>query len=377
MRRPERRNALSETHLRELRDAFRSVGESAARVVIVAARGRSFSAGHDFADMDGRDLDGHASPADALQRGDADGEALPAPVIAQVEGLRPRRAASSCQLRSRRRGRIVELQVPGGRAMVRIHAGRGVGTAPSGASTRSRCSSPAIRSTHRPPRWGLVNRVVRMPMCRPNARAARPATRGSAQSKALGKQSSTRQVDLEHRDAYAHASEVMAAASQIDDASESVRAFLEKRAPRVSASAIAAGAARRSPRMRRRRRVESPRSRRSGRHAARAPPTFDIDRSMMRPESVRAQASRALPARRPSRRGSPHPRYRRSKQCAAGERARRQPVPLGHRSRCRALRSPPPCRAGAQRRGSSDARRRPPCRTTSRAGSAQGSPYRH
>ena len=81
--------------------------------------------------------------------------------------------------------------------------------------------------------WGLVNRVVPDADVAAETRAllAR-ATRGSAPSKALGKQSFYKQVDLELASAYAYASEVMAAASQTDDARESVRAFLEKRAAR-------------------------------------------------------------------------------------------------------------------------------------------------
>ena len=51
MNRPERRNALSEAHLRELLRALREAGESKARGVIIAANGPVFCAGHDFADM--------------------------------------------------------------------------------------------------------------------------------------------------------------------------------------------------------------------------------------------------------------------------------------------------------------------------------------
>ena len=53
---PQRRNALSLVHMRELLDAFRRVGDSDARGVILAGRGPVFSAGHDFADMAGVDL---------------------------------------------------------------------------------------------------------------------------------------------------------------------------------------------------------------------------------------------------------------------------------------------------------------------------------
>src|SRR5207245_687795 len=57
MNRPERRNALSEAHMRELIAALGAAGDqSDTRAVILAANGPVFSAGHDFADMVERDL---------------------------------------------------------------------------------------------------------------------------------------------------------------------------------------------------------------------------------------------------------------------------------------------------------------------------------
>ena len=58
MNRPERRNALSEPHLRELLDAFQTAGRSDATGIVLAAEGKAFSAGHDFADVAARDLAG-------------------------------------------------------------------------------------------------------------------------------------------------------------------------------------------------------------------------------------------------------------------------------------------------------------------------------
>jgi enoyl-CoA hydratase/carnithine racemase len=57
-------------------------------------------------------------------------------------------------------------------------------------------------------------------------------TRGSALSKAIGKQALYTQIDLDQPKAYAHAVEVMASTSQLPDAQEGIRAFLEKRKPR-------------------------------------------------------------------------------------------------------------------------------------------------
>ena len=51
MNRPQRRNTLSEAHLRELLDAFRTAGASDATGIVLAGDGPVFCAGHDFADV--------------------------------------------------------------------------------------------------------------------------------------------------------------------------------------------------------------------------------------------------------------------------------------------------------------------------------------
>src|SRR4051794_12724249 len=53
---PDKRNALSLVHMQELTQAFQEAGDSDALGVILAANGKVFSAGHDFADMAGADL---------------------------------------------------------------------------------------------------------------------------------------------------------------------------------------------------------------------------------------------------------------------------------------------------------------------------------
>src|SRR5438046_2210551 len=56
MSRPERRNALSLEHLEELIECFAGIGkEPLARVAILRAKGPAFCAGHDLAEMLGRE----------------------------------------------------------------------------------------------------------------------------------------------------------------------------------------------------------------------------------------------------------------------------------------------------------------------------------
>jgi enoyl-CoA hydratase/carnithine racemase len=235
MRRPERRNALSEPHLRELLHAFETIGAGKSRGAILAAEGPVFSAGHDFADMHGRDLDEMRRLlflcADLMQTI----QALPQPVIAQVDGLA---TAAGCQLVA-----TCDLAVAGASSRFQVPGGRGgwFCTTPGVALARAIGRKHAFEmlatgdAIDAPTAlaWALVNRVVPDPDVASETRAllAR-ATRGSASAKALGKQSFYEQIDLGLPAAYAYATEVMAAASQTADAQENLRAFLEKRPPR-------------------------------------------------------------------------------------------------------------------------------------------------
>jgi enoyl-CoA hydratase/carnithine racemase len=56
-------------------------------------------------------------------------------------------------------------------------------------------------------------------------------TRGSAESKGIGKKAFYVQLELDQRAAYDHAIDVMARASQTPDSQEGIAAFKEKRAP--------------------------------------------------------------------------------------------------------------------------------------------------
>lgn len=240
MARPEKRNALSEAHLRELLHAFETAGASDARGVILAARGPVFSAGHDFVDMDGRDIVTMRALLKICERVMTTIHALPQPVIAQVEGLA---TAAGCQLVA-----TCDLAVAGASARFAVPGGRGgwFCTTPGVALARAVGRKHAVEmlltgdaiDAPTAQAWGLLNRVV------PDERVAREtrallarATRGSPSAKGIGKQALYRQIDLPTGDAYAYATEVMAGASQTADAQEGLRAFLEKRRPRFAEDA--------------------------------------------------------------------------------------------------------------------------------------------
>src|SRR5262245_20134263 len=95
MSRPQRRNALSKEHMAALLSAFRSVGESDARGVVLAGNGPVFCSGHDFADVAGADLQSVRALVDLCIELMETIQTIPQVVIARVHGLA---TAAGCQL---------------------------------------------------------------------------------------------------------------------------------------------------------------------------------------------------------------------------------------------------------------------------------------
>lgn len=234
MNRPRRRNALSRAFLLALTDAFREVGATDARGVILAANGPVFSAGHDFADMAGAS---HADVRDLLR---VCAELMrtiqnvPQVVVARVHGLA---TAAGCQLVASCDLAVAAesagFAAPGGKGGWFCHTplvavSRNIG--------RKRAAEMALTGevfdAATAADWGLINYAV------PDGELDKAAhdllqraTQGSPRSKALGKQAMYAQLDRPEQDAYAYAVEVMAASSQTPEAQEGMTAFLEKRRP--------------------------------------------------------------------------------------------------------------------------------------------------
>jgi len=95
MNRPERRNALSREHIGALLAAFRAVGESDARGVVLAANGPVFCSGHDFADVARADLPSVRSLIDLCVELMDTIQSIPQVVVARVHGPA---IAAGCQL---------------------------------------------------------------------------------------------------------------------------------------------------------------------------------------------------------------------------------------------------------------------------------------
>ncbi len=235
MNRPERRNALSLEHLRELLAAFRAIGESDARGVVLAANGPVFSSGHDFADMAGADLDDMRTLLRTCTDLMVTIQSIPQVVVARVHALA---TAAGCQLVA-----SCDLAVAAESAGFAAPGGKGgwFCTTPMVAIGRTMGTKRALElaltgdviDAETAADWGLINRVV--PDAELDAAVAdllERATRGSASSKALGKQAFYTQIGMDQPQAYAYAIEVMAAASQTPPAREGVDAFLAKRPPK-------------------------------------------------------------------------------------------------------------------------------------------------
>ncbi len=234
MDRPQRRNALSLDHLRELTAAFAEVGETDARGIVLAGAGAVFSAGHDFADVAGADLDSVHELLTTCNVLCRTIQSVPQVVIARVHGLA---TAAGCQLVA-----TCDLAVaaesagfcaPGGKGGWFCHTpmvpiARNIG--------RKRAMELALTGdvidAHTAYEWGLVNRVV------PDEELDKAvyelldrATRGSRSSKSIGKLTMYAQLDRPEADGYSLALEVMATTSQSPEAQEGIAAFLDKRPP--------------------------------------------------------------------------------------------------------------------------------------------------
>jgi len=234
MNRPQRRNALSLAHMRELITAFGDVGNSDALGIVLAGAGPVFSSGHDLSEVAAGDLPQIRSLLTTCTELMTLMQAVPQPVVARVHGLA---TAAGCQLVATADLAVASedagFAAPGGKGGWFCHTpmvaiARNVG--------RKRAAELAMSGdvidAHTALDWGLVNRVV--PAAQLDSAVQDlldRVTKGSAESKGIGKQALYAQIDLDQPKAYAYAVEVMAATSQLPEAREWMQAFLEKRKP--------------------------------------------------------------------------------------------------------------------------------------------------
>ncbi len=232
---PDRLNVLSRQMMLELTQAFHDVGAGSSVGVILAAKGRLFSAGHDFAEMADKSLAEVRSLFETCTTMMTALQAMPQPVVARVHALA---TGAGCQLVA-----SADLAVAADEATFATPGGKGglFCTTPLVAVGRligrrraleMGMSGDAI-DAQTAAAWGLVNEVVPLGELEFATDALlQRVTRGSVESKTIGKRAFYEQMDLDLPAAYDLAIRVMANGALIADAQESIAAFIEKRPPR-------------------------------------------------------------------------------------------------------------------------------------------------
>ena len=241
LNRPSQFNSLSEEMLAALQAAFDRIGaDAAARVIVIAANGKAFCAGHDLKQMKANARQDYYEKLFAdcarlmltIQR-------VPQPVIARIHGIA---TAAGCQLVA-----TCDLAV----------AAEGVRFGVNGIDVGLFCSSPSValaRNVGRKQAFemlvtgefidaataktrGLVNRVV--PADQLDAEVKRLADAIIAKPAVaigMGKGLFYRQLEMGVDAAYQLAGQTMACNMINDVAQEGVAAFMEKRKPHWSGS---------------------------------------------------------------------------------------------------------------------------------------------
>ena len=236
LNRPQARNALSMALMGELLAAFAALArDPGIKVVILAAAGPAFSAGHDLKELRSQP---RREAYEAVFRRCSELMLailrLPQPVIARVQGIA---TAAGCQLVA-----TCDLALAAEEARF----------ATPGVDIGLFCSTPMVALSRAVPRKhamemlltgemvgaeraaaiGLVNRVVpAAELDGATLALARQIAGKSPLTVKIGKEAFYRQAEMELAAAYAYASEVMTQNMLARDAAEGIDAFIEKRAP--------------------------------------------------------------------------------------------------------------------------------------------------
>ncbi len=234
LNRPKQYNALSEVVLAALQTELDSIAaDDSVRVVVLAAKGKAFCAGHDLKQMRANpDQDYYTSLFKQCSRMMLTINQMPQPVIAKVQGIA---TAAGCQL------------VAACDLAVTVDTAR---FATSGIRVGLFCSTPAVAVSRNLSRkqamemlltgdfidartalqQGLVNRVA-------PAEELDTAVQGlveaivskSSVAVATGKQMFYKQLEMGIEEAYQFAGATMACNMMAEDVSEGIDAFIEKR----------------------------------------------------------------------------------------------------------------------------------------------------
>jgi enoyl-CoA hydratase/carnithine racemase len=236
LNRPAARNALSRALIDALEAALAQIaGDDGTRVVVIAARGKAFCAGHDM-----RELRAHPAERDIAATFAASSRlmqaivALARPVIAKVQGTA---TAAGCQLVAScdlaYGAEDAQFATPGVNiglfcSTPMVALSRNIGTKQAMEMLLTGAPIDAATAARR----GLINRAV--PADALNAtvdEVARAIAAKSPLTLAIGKAAFYRQRELGLAAAYDYANRVMTDNMATEDAAEGIDAFLDRRAP--------------------------------------------------------------------------------------------------------------------------------------------------
>lgn len=236
-----RRNALSEAMLAQLSAAFtRAAADSTVRVIVLAAVGTAFCAGHDLKEITAARAGSDKGQAYFERLFDACASVMqlivshPKPVIAEVAGVA---TAAGCQLVA-----SCDLAIAADSAQFAT-PGVNIGlfcSTPMVALSRNLSNKHAMEmlltgdmiDAQKAEQIGLINQHLGADKLTEHcmAMAAKIASK-SMMTVAVGKRAFYQQAEMPLVDAYAFASQVMVDNMLKQDAEEGINAFVEKRAP--------------------------------------------------------------------------------------------------------------------------------------------------
>jgi len=236
MNRPAQMNLLTSEMLSALQSSFEEISkDDKVRVVILAAAGKGFSAGHDLKEIRAlKDLSKIERLFGECSRMMQTITALPQPVIARVQGAA---AAAGCQL-------VAQCDLAVASEAARF-------TTP-GVTWGFFCSTPGVAvsrnisrkramemlltgdliDAHKALEWGLVNRVVpAASLDDETEKLARQIAEKPPATTAAGKRAFYQQMDLGVARAYDLASQVISSSFAHAEGREGMDAFIDKRPP--------------------------------------------------------------------------------------------------------------------------------------------------
>lgn len=237
LNRPQAFNALSEVMLETLQREFDAIAaDESARVIVLAAEGKAFCAGHDLKEMREKpSLDYYQRLFAQCSKMMLTVQRLPVPVIARVHGIA---TAAGCQLVA-----MCDLAVASSTAKFAV-SGVNLGlfcSAPGVALSRNVLRKAAFEmlvtgefiSADEAKKRGLINRVAEPEQLDTEVEKLVASIISKPRvAVAMGKELFYRQAEMDITAAYEAAGETMACNMMDDAALEGVQAFIDKRKPR-------------------------------------------------------------------------------------------------------------------------------------------------